>query len=360
MTAILLLAGLALLLVGADLLIRGASRLAGSTGLSPLVIGLTVVAFGTSAPELAISVGAAWTGATDLAVGNVVGSNIANILLILGLSAVVAPLTVSRQLIRLDVPVMVAASLLVYALALDGRISRLEGTALIACSLAYTGVLLRAGRQGAGGDDGTSGAPGESVAGRPWRDGLWVLLGLAGLVLGADWLVRGAVTIATNLGISPLVVGLTVIAVGTSLPELATSVIATRRGQREIAVGNAVGSNIFNLLVVLGATAIVAPGGVPVVPAALHFDLPVMTAVAIACLPIFFNGHRLARWEGGLFLAYYLAYTLYLVLDATHHDSLPLFVTAMSAFVLPLTAITLVVVAVRAWKRAPSSSSPDR
>jgi cation:H+ antiporter len=343
MTALMLIAGLALLLVGAEVLIRGASRLALATGLSPLVVGLTVVAFGTSTPELAISVDAALRGAPDIAVGNVVGSNIANVLLILGLSALIAPLVVARQLIRLDVPVMVIISGLVFFLAMDGRVARWEGLLLVGLGVLYTVALVRIGRRD-GADPGADAGP----PGAWWINALLILVGLALLILGARWLVEAAVTIATALGVSELVIGLTVVAVGTSMPEIATSILATLRGQREIAVGNVIGSNIFNLLVVLGATAALAPAGVGVSDAAIRFDLPVMTAVAIACLPIFFTGHCIKRWEGALFLGYYVAYTAYLLLAAADHDALPAFSRMMMGFVLPLTAITLAVVTLRA------------
>ncbi|HCO43779.1 MAG TPA: sodium:calcium antiporter [Gammaproteobacteria bacterium] len=349
-TALLLIVGLVLLLGGAELMIRGATRLAVATGLSPLVVGLTVMAFGTSAPELAIGVDAALSGVPAIAVGNVVGSNIANVLLILGLSALVAPLLVARQLIRLDVPVMLAVSVLVMALAYDGRIGRVEGAALVLGAVAYTVVLIRLARRESAAARAAEDVPDPSVRAVWWRDLALVCVGLLVLVLGARALVTAAVSVALGLGISELVVGLTVVAVGTSLPEIAASAVATMRGQGEMAVGNVVGSNIYNLLVVLGASAAVATGGMPVSAAARTFDLPVMTVVAFACLPIFFSGHRIARWEGGLFLGYYIAYTAYLLLDGTGHDAAPLFGRVMMGFVVPLTVVTLAVVTVRAWR----------
>ncbi|MFZ5491391.1 MAG: calcium/sodium antiporter [Pseudomonadota bacterium] len=350
-TVLLLIVGLILLVGGAELLIRGAVRLAMATGLSPLVVGLTVVAFGTSAPELAISIDAALSGTPAIAVGNVVGSNIANVLLILGLSALVAPLLVARQLIRLDVPLMLAVSVLVMLMALDGRIGRLEGVSLVLGAVAYTALVLRlARREPAAASADAEELPGASAPAVWWRDLALVLVGLLLLVVGARALVAAAVAIALGFGVSELVVGLTVVAVGTSLPEIAASAVAALRGQTEMAVGNVVGSNIFNLLAVLGASSAVAAGGLPVSAAARTFDLPVMTAVAFACLPIFFTGHRIARWEGGLFLAYYVAYTAYLLLDGTGHDAAPLLGRVMMGFVLPLTAITLAVVTVRAWR----------
>jgi cation:H+ antiporter len=180
---------------------------------------------------------------------------------------------------------------------------------------------------------------------------LQILGGLVFLGVGSKWLVDGAVAVATFFGVSDLVIGLTVVAVGTSLPELATSVLASLRGQRDIAVGNVVGSNIFNILMVLGLTAAVAPGGVPVPQSALTFDLPVMLAVAVACLPIFLTGHRIARWEGGFFFGYYLAYTAFIVLTAMEHYGLPLFTQAMTGFVIPLTLVTLAVSLWRAFQQ---------
>ncbi|WP_028990215.1 calcium/sodium antiporter [Thermithiobacillus tepidarius DSM 3134] len=345
--------GLALLIAGAELLVRGASRLAAAFGISPLVIGLTVVAFGTSSPELAISVQSGLAGQSDIALGNVVGSNIFNVLFILGLSAVITPLLVAQQLVRLDVPVMIGVSLLVLGLGLDGAFSRPEGGLLVAGLAAYTAFLIRQSRRESQAVQ-TEYAQEFGAATSAGRGRLLNLALVAGglglLVLGSRWLVTGAVAFAQALGVSELVIGLTLVAAGTSMPEVATSLIAAVRGQRDIAVGNVVGSNIFNLLGVLGLTAVVAPNGVPVSDAVLGFDLPVMIAVAVACLPIFLSSHLIARWEGFVFLGYYAAYTTYLILESAQHDALPLFSTVMGAFVLPLTAITLLLVLLRAWR----------
>ena len=362
LTLILFVVGIGLLIAGAELLVRGASRLAAAAGISPLVIGLTVVAFGTSSPELAVSIGSSWAGQTDLALGNAVGSNIFNVLFILGISALVVPLVVSQQLVRLDVPLMIAASLLLLALAADGTIGRLDGGVLFAGILGYIVFLIRQSRREtaavraeydeAFGDTQSRGAS--------WAINLGlVLAGLGLLVLGSRWLVNGAVQIATELGVTQLVIGLTIIAAGTSLPEVATSILASIRGERDIAVGNVVGSNLFNILAVLGLTGLVAPAGIAVAPGALRFDIPVMIAVAAACLPIFFTGYRIARPEGLLFLAYYAAYTAYLVLTATEHAALPTFSIAMLAFVLPLTAITLIVLGVRALGAERQRTQPE-
>jgi cation:H+ antiporter len=354
-TIILFILGLALLIVGAEGLVRGASRMALGLGISPLVVGLTVVAFGTSAPELAVSIQSALAGpnGADVALGNVVGSNIANVLLILGISAAITPLVVQQQLIRLDVPLMIGISVVVFVMALDGTISRIDGLILFAGIVAYTVFAIRQSRRESAEVQEEYRA--EFDANKPQSVGDWMknilmlIGGLALLVVGARWMVDGAISFARAFGVSELVIGLTIVAVGTSLPEIATSIIAALRGERDIAVGNVVGSNIFNLLSVLGLSSIVAPEGVNVAPAALNFDMPVMIAVAVACLPIFFTGRLIARWEGWLFLGYYIAYTLYLILAASQHDILPAFSSVMGVFVLPLTAITLIFLAWRAF-----------
>jgi cation:H+ antiporter len=345
-------AGLALLAVGAEALVRGASRLAALLGVPPLVVGLTVVAWGTGAPELAVTVQASLAAQTDIAVGNVVGSNICNVLLILGLSAVVSPLVVSRQLVRRDVPVMIGVSVLVLLLALDGMLSRVDGLLLVALFAAYTALALWKGRPSAGSTETRRAANAAGAArtgGRQWIVLIgFILVGLALLVLGSRWLVDGAVAIAKSLGMSELIIGLTVVAVGTSMPEIATSVLAGIRGRSDIAVGNAVGSNIFNLLAALGVASIVSAEGIPVPEDTLVFNLPVMLVVALACLPIFFTGYRVARWEGALFLLYYAAFTTFLVLDALEHEALPVYSSALVIFALPVTGVTLLTLVVRA------------
>ena len=346
----LFLAGLACLIAGAEALVRGASRMALSLGISPLVIGLTVVAFGTSAPEVAVSVGAALDGKPDLAIGNVVGSNIANVLLILGISALIAPLAVSEQIIRQEVPIMIGISALLVALALDGMLGPVEAGILLALAVVYTVFLIVQARRGSARaqEEALHELP-ETAAwdASPLMQGLLVLGGLGLLVLGADWLVGAATHFARALGVSDLVIGLTIVAVGTSMPEIATSIMAALRGERDIAVGNVVGSNIFNILGCLGAAGLVSTGGLPVPEAARSFDLWVMLAVAFACLPVFLTGREIARWEGVVFLGYYAAYTLYLVLAAQAHAALPAFSSAMLGFVVPLTVLTL---AVSLWR----------
>ena len=342
-------AGLIALTAGAELLVRGASRLALSFGLSPLVVGLTIVAFGTSAPEIAVAIKAAWAGQSDLTIGNVVGSNICNILLILGLGALVAPLSVVGQVVRQEVPVMIAASALVVGLALNGAIGRLEGALLFALLVIYLIFIVRQSRRASRAEQADYGdAPPQARWDRHWSVQLALVAGgLILLVIGAEWLVQAAVFFARWLGVDDLVIGLTVVAIGTSLPEIATSVLAAWRGERDLAVGNAVGSNIFNLLGCLGLGAMFSPDGLPIAAAALDFDLWVMLAVAVACLPIFLARKRIARWEGVVFLAYYAAYVVYLVLDASGSGMLKTFNVAMLGFAIPLSLLTLVVLTLR-------------
>ena len=341
-----LLCGLALLVAGAELLVRCAVRMAANMKVRPLLIGLTVVALGSSAPQMTVSLQAALNDTSDIAVGSVIGSNIFNILVTLGLSALIIPLRVSRQLVRLDIPLMILASGLVFALALNKQLDRLDGVVLLGGLLVYLALLLRQSRH--------SGHhhPRHDLPRTSWLHNLvlmlaaLLLLGLAGhLLLGA------AVTLATELGLSERIIGLTIIAVSTSLPQLATSLIAAFRGQREIAVGNVIGSNVFNLLGVLGLTALVAPAPLSVSPNALAFDLPVMLGVAALCLPVFYTGYRVTRGEGLLFLGLYLAYGLHVVSFTTGMPLAGKLEHLMLFFVLPALLLFLLLSTLRAWRR---------
>ncbi|NER32283.1 MAG: calcium/sodium antiporter, partial [Symploca sp. SIO1C4] len=309
---------------------------------------------GTSSPEIFVAVLSSWEGKSDLAVGNVVGSNISNILLILGFSAVIAPLVVSRQLVRLEIPLMIGISFLLMLMGIDGKLGKLDGLILCAGAVIYTFLTIYKSRQeNQRSQSEANQEQGNTSSNQGFRQTLMqvgmIVIGMVMLLLGSGWLIDGAVKVAQILGVGELIIGLTIVAIGTSLPELATSVAATIRGERDLAVGNAIGSNIFNILLVLGLSGLIAPNGVIVPSPALHFDIPVMIAVAIACLPIFFSGYRIARWEGFLFLGYYIAYTLYLFLHATEHNALAAFSEIMLTFVMPLTVITLVIVALRAF-----------
>jgi cation:H+ antiporter len=348
-TIALLVAGLVALVLGAESLVRGAAALAARTGMSSVVIGLTVVAFGTSAPELAVSVGDALRGgdeAGSIAIGNVVGSNIANILLVLGTAAAIGgSLFVAQRIVRLDVPIMIGASVLLLVFALNEQLGRVEGLVLIAALVAYLSwTVITATRSVTAADeaDYEEALHAETLARASVLSDLgFLVLGLVLLVVGSQALVNSASDIATELGVSDLVIGLTVVAIGTSLPEVATSVLAAIRGQRDLAVGNAIGSNLFNLLAVLGVTAVVSPNAIPVAASAVQVDIPIMVAVAVACLPIFANGYVLNRWEGIAFLVAYAAYLAWLVLDATEHGSRESYGNVMLYFVVPIVTVTI-------------------
>lgn len=357
---LLLIAGGGLLLVGAEALVKGASKLAALAGISPLIIGLTVVAYGTSAPEMAVSIQSSLAGQGDIALGNVVGSNIFNVLIILGLSSLIAPLVVAQQLIRLDVPIMIGVSVLLCLFSIDQTLQASDGVVLLLGGVVYTVFLIYLSRRESNTEVKAEYAQEYSLKEHSrwsWLINVgWMALGLGSLVFGSRLFITGAVDIATAIGVSQLVIGLTIVAAGTSLPELATSMVATLRGERDIAVGNVVGSNIFNILVVLGCTSLVSEGGVAIPNAVLYFDLPVMVAVAVACLPIFATGNVISRWEGILFSSYYVAYAVYLVLRAADHDHLGLFSQIMLLFVIPITVITLATVVLRSW---PQRKTPN-
>jgi cation:H+ antiporter len=398
-------AGLVLLIVGGELLVRGASRIALVFGISPLVIGLTVVSFGTSSPELAVSIQAAFAGTPDLVIGNVVGSNIFNVLFILGICALILPLIVSRQLVRREVPIMIGVSVLLLLLALDGRIGQIDGVLLFAGIISYIGwSIWQSRREQAVASDNAESVTIDVIAGKSplWLGGAvlllalavlglslawfgvgvagllalgaasfiagsllgkggtsrggdithqisFILAGLGTLILGADWLISAATRIAQAAGVNDLIIGLTIVAAGTSLPEVATSIIATLRRERDIAIGNVVGSNIFNILGILGFAALITPGGVTVNPTVLSFDLPIMIAVAVSCLPIFFTGFSIDRWEGLLFLGSYVAYTTLLILAATDSPALDELTYAL-LLIMPLVVVTLVWTTVQALR----------
>lgn len=354
MTILLLIVGLVLLVFSADWLVKGASKIASAVGISSLVVGLTVVAYGTSAPELAVSVMSAFNGQADLALGNVVGSNIFNVLFILGISALIVPLIVNQQLIRFDVPVMIAVSFLLLGLCWDGEISRADGILLFALAIAYTVFLIRQSRKESNAevlkeyDQEYAKEPGKPE----WLKNIsLILVGLAGLVIGSKLLVDGAVEIARFFGVSELIIGLTIVSAGTSLPEVATSVVAACKGERDIAVGNVVGSNIFNILTVLGLSSIIAPNGIAVPSQAISFDIPVMIAVALSALPIFFIGYKIGRLGATFFLSFYVAYVLYLILGAKNAQSFPLYHQVMVHYVAPVAGLILLGVLYKAFKQ---------
>lgn len=301
--------GIALLYGGAESLVRGSVALAFRLGLTPLVIGLTVVAFGTSMPELVVSLEASFEGSGSIAVGNVIGSNIGNVALILGLSVLITPTSVRAQVVRFEVPLVILASILVSGLLWDGDIGRASGGLLVLLLIAYLGYSIRKAREESPSveDEFEEGLP--AAPGKLWLDLLLVFVGLGLLVAGARMMVSGAVTIAEEYGVSQAVIGLTIVAIGTSLPELATSAVAAFKGEGDIAVGNVVGSNLFNILGILGLATLVRP------MSDAHVGLVsfvVMVVLALALLPLMRSGRRLSRTEGGLLLTSYAVYMVYL------------------------------------------------
>lgn len=338
------------LIIGGELLVRGASNLAAAFNVPPLIIGLTVVAIGTSAPELAVSVQACFAGETDLAIGNVVGSNLSNLLLVLGTAALFAPLVVSNQLFRLDIPVMIAAAAALYALGSDGSLSRGEGVTLTIAMVLYLGWTVREGKRDAKKLEAEfEEITPHDVALTPATVIKNVFLFIGGLILlvmGSNWLVEGCVDLATKWGVSELVIGLTVVAIGTSLPELVISILASLRGKLDLAVGNVVGSNVLNILAVLGISSIVAPAGIEVGPQSLSFDIPLMLAISAACFPVFLTGKRVSRGEGVGMLLFYFAYLAWLVYSFAIAKEPPGY-GSLAGFLVPL-AVAMVWLA---WNR---------
>ncbi len=314
--ALIFLGGLVLLVIGAELVVRGGGSLAASLGVKPLLLGLTVVAVGTSVPELAVGITACMQGNGAIAVGNIAGTNMLNILFILGLSAAIRPLPLQLQVLKLELPMMVIAAGVMTLLAADGELSRLDGVIFLTLAVGYTVMLVRASK----GEIAGSAQQFEDVFGvethirrksivwQRFRFGLVLMAGIAVSVLGADWAVTGAVRVAQLWGMSDAMIGLTIVAIGTSAPELATTVVATIKDERDIAVGNLLGSSIYNILVILGITCLASPYAIPVESKLLLFDIPLMAGVALLCVPVFVTGRCVSRWEGALFVGMYLAY----------------------------------------------------
>lgn len=311
---LLFIVGLVLLYFGAEFLVGGAGAIALRLGITPLVVGLTVVAFGTSAPELLVCLMAAFQGSDDISVGNIVGSNIANIALILGCSAMVRPLEVNVQAVRREFPVMVVASIMMVLVAIDGQITRIEGSILAISMVFY--LLYAFFSASKRGDDGEVDAEeleeieDVDLEGPQYKNYAKIFGGILGLAGGAYLMVESAKTIALAVGIPELVIGITIVAFGTSLPELATSLVAAFRQESDISVGNVIGSNVFNIFLVLGLSAIIVP--IAVGQAAVDIDLWIMLAVAIGIWPILRSGHRVNRLEGGFMLLFYVGYIVYL------------------------------------------------
>lgn len=322
--------GLTALIVGAEVMVRGSTAVAARLGISPIVIGLTVVSIGTSMPELAVGVVAATEGSGALAVGNIAGTNVVNQLLILGLSALILPLVMELRTLRFELPVMAGAAVLMWALAADGTLSRLDGVVLVVGAVGYTVAVIRIARResravlgefveayAVDGPGSGSGAAAPPAGKRSVMHVAMMLGGIAVVVVGADWLVTGSVGMARGFGVSDALIGLTVVAIGTSAPELVTTVVSTLRGERDVAVGNLLGSSIYNILLILGITCLVPTHGLLLPDNLVRIDIPIMVAVALVCVPIFVTGRRVSRLEGGAMVVAYVGYLAYLLAAQT-------------------------------------------
>ncbi|MCL2423930.1 MAG: calcium/sodium antiporter [Micrococcales bacterium] len=317
-----LILGLVMLVGGAEVVVKYGTRLAYRLHVSPIIIGLTVVSIGTSAPELAVGIDGMVKGQGNLVLGNIVGTNIVNLLLILGLAAMIRSVAIRRSTLKLDLPAMVAASLLLLVIALDGDLSTWDGLILLSLGMAYMWTVVATARRRTAGSVETDDEGAAEVqvprpgAKRALGDLALIVVGIAVIVVGADRLVTGAVGIATSLGVSDAVIGLTVVAIGTSAPELATTIMATIRKQRAIAIGNLLGSSTLNLTLILGASLLFGPSAVAVDRTLVTVDLPIMVAVALVCIPIFTTGRQISRREGAFMVAAYLGYLTFLVVTA--------------------------------------------
>ena len=349
MTILLFIAGLAALIAGAELFLKGVDQFGIKWGVSPVIMGLTVVAFATGAPELAISLQAAANGSADLVLGNIVGSNIANILLILGITSFLKPLQITRRMVRVDVPIVIGASILLFVLAYDRALSASDGVILLLGLAAYsifTYFQIKKDRASGRKMEMEHLEEEQAKLAQGWffytKNIGFLILGLILVVLGSGWMVDSAVSIARLLGLSELVIGLTIVSIGTSLPEIATSMSAARKGSADIAVANVMGSNLYNILLTLGLTLVIAPGVLDVSLDAIRLDLPFMVAVSIACIPVFIAGFNLTRTDGILFLSYYLGYLCYLVMHALNSSYLDLFHLVFFWGILPVSAAYMI------------------
>lgn len=314
--------GLIALIVGAELIVRCGTRVAARLGVSPIVIGLTIVSVGTSTPELAVGIESALQGNGSLAVGNIAGTNTVNILLILGLSALLRPLAIQMSTLRLDLPVITVVAVAFLLMSWNGVLTRTEGALMVSAGIIYTAVIVRsAQRESRKFREEFEREYGPKLRNNGWGEILWntvaLIAGIGIVVVGSDWLVDAAVEIARKLGVSDAFIGLTIVAIGTSSPELVTTVIGTLRNDRDIAIGNLLGSSIYNILFILGITCLVPSAGVAVEPDLIYIDIPVMTAVALVCVPVFLSGRQVTRFEGGAFVVAYVTYLVYLIVSRT-------------------------------------------
>lgn len=314
-------AGLVALVAGAEVLTRGGTRLAAHLGVPPIVIGLTIVSIGTSTPELAVGIDSALQGAGSLTVGNIAGTNTVNILLVLGLSALLRSVVVETSTIRVTLPAITIAALLLMAMSWKGHLSRVDGAVLLVGAVLYTALVIRRARRDSRSVlleyayEYSEGAD-RRVGAQLWNLAL-LIAGCASVVIGSIWLVDGSVDLARSLGVSEGLIGLTIIAIGTSTPELATTIVGTLRDERDIAVGNLLGSSAYNILLILGITSLVPSDGIDFDRQLVHIDIPVMAVASMALVPILVTGRRVSRREGAFMVGAYAVYLAYLLIART-------------------------------------------
>lgn len=316
--------GLVVITVGAEILLKGASKIATLLNIRPIVIGLTVVSIGTSLPELAVGLAALGEGAGDIAIGNIAGTNIVNILFVLGLSAAIRPLPLQMKSIKTELYAMVFAAVLLLLLSLDGRLNLWDGILMLFLGICYLALIVKTSKkesikvQKDFQEEFEPSTKAEKSDYKVWSWNLMFLFcGIVATIYGAEKLVDGAVSMARHFGMSDAVIGLTIIAIGTSAPELATTIVGTIRNERDVAVGNLLGSNIINIFIILGIITIFTPNGVNVSNDILWFDLPLAALVAIACYPVFKSDQMISRKEGIAFFCLYLVYLFYLLFFRT-------------------------------------------
>lgn len=349
------------LITAAHFVVKGASKIASHFGMSSLTIGLTIVAFGTSAPEIAINLTSLSSDHFDLAFGNILGSNIFNILFILGITAVITPLKISMKLIRIDVPIMILASMLVWLFAQDYTISRTNGVMLIGLLAMYILFSLyltkkESRRITQSLENAVSPQMTDIHLGRAI---IYFLIGSIAIAISSHFLVLHSLSLARELGLSELIIGLTILSYGSGAPEIAVSVMAAKGKEYDIAVGNIIGSCIFNILLVLGLSSIIYPYSHLSI-GSVNFDIPIMIGAAIVCLPLFLTQHKMERWEGALLLFYFVAYLTYIILHSQGHDSAKPYGLMMVSFVLPMTATGLIITLVDHFKTITSLISPTQ
>lgn len=350
MTTLLIIGGLALLILGGEILIKSSTNLASRLGMKPIVIGLTIIAMGTSAPEIIINLSSISEGHSSLALGNILGSNIFNILFILGISALITPLIINQKLIKIDIPILIILTITVWIFSLDLNLSFNEGIILFILLILFIIFSIKFSKK----ESPEVIKEYENEFSTPRKSLLLTIIyfcmGLTLLLLGSHYLVNGSVSLARSWGISELIIGITILACGSGTPEVVISVMAARKKEYDIAIGNIIGSCIFNILFVLGTSIIIFPNQ-PIPPEALNFDIPIMILTSIICLPICLSDQKVSRIEGLLLLLYFVSYISFIILNSSGHDAIEPFGKIVGLFFIPITMITLFIISLKELRK---------